>query len=137
MTEQSSTRGLEAGSLSVSLTATDLEKSLHWYTEVLGFEIDRQHEREGRLVAVSLRAGAARILLNRDNGALGWDRRKGAGCSFFLTTEQDVDALASGIKARGGTLAAEPADMPWGPRVFRVVDPDGFAFAIAREPSAS
>jgi uncharacterized glyoxalase superfamily protein PhnB len=51
----------------------------------------------------------------------------------MITTAQDVDELAAGIKERGGTLDAEPADMPWGPRVFRVRDPDGFRIAISSE----
>jgi uncharacterized glyoxalase superfamily protein PhnB len=33
----------------------------------------------------------------------------------------------------GGTLASEPTDMPWGQRVFRVKDPDGFVLVIASE----
>ena len=46
-------------------------------------------------------------------------------------TEQSVDAVAAHVKANGGTLASEPADMPWGQRVFRVVDPDGYVFVVS------
>jgi len=47
-------------------------------------------------------------------------------------TQQDPDAVAAYIKAHGGTLLSEPADMPWGMRVFRVVDPDGWVFAVSK-----
>jgi hypothetical protein len=47
---------------------------------------------------------------------------KGAGFSLQLTTAQDVDALACGIRARGGELASEPADV-FGARAFRLRDP--------------
>jgi predicted enzyme related to lactoylglutathione lyase len=48
-----------------------------------------------------------------------------------FTTAQSVDDVANRIKANGGTLATEPADMPWGGRIFRLQDPDGFKFAIS------
>jgi uncharacterized glyoxalase superfamily protein PhnB len=116
--------------LSASLTVKDLQKSLDWYRDVLGFNIDQRHEREGTLMAVSLRAGDVRILINQDNGAKGWDRVKGEGFSLMITTDQNVDEIAQRIKERGGTLETEPADMPWGARAFRVKDPDGFKLAI-------
>ena len=77
--------------------------------------------------------GDVRILLNQDDGAKGTDRQKGAGFSLQVVTAQDIDSIARAIKERGGTLATEPADMPWGARVFRVEDPDGFKFAISSE----
>ncbi|MHB2033650.1 MAG: VOC family protein, partial [Gemmatimonadaceae bacterium] len=63
-----------ARALTASLTVKDLEKSLVWYRDVVGFTVDRTHEREGKLASVSLQAGDVRILLNQDNGAKGWDR---------------------------------------------------------------
>ena len=97
-----------------------------------GFTVDQQYEREGKLRAVSLKAGSIRILLNQDDGGRGWDRTKGEGFSFQLTTAQSVDEIAQRIKANGGTLATEPADMPWGVRSFRLVDPDGYRLAISQ-----
>lgn len=122
-----------ARTLMASLTVKDLPKSLTWYQEVLGFTVDQRHEREGKLVAASLKAGDVQILINQDDGAKGWDRVKGAGMSLQFTTAQSVDALAKRIKESGGSLQAEPADMPWGARVFRVEDPDGFKLVISSE----
>ena len=124
---------LRGRALMASLTANDLQKSLAWYRDVLGFVVDQQYEVEGKLLTVMLKAGVVRLLLNQDNGAKGWDRKKGEGFSLTLTTAQDVDAIAARIKERGGTLESEPADMPWGARVFRVQDPDGFILAISSE----
>jgi len=130
--ERAQPESFRARELGASLTVRDLEKSLAWYTDVLGFTVDRKHEREGILFAVSLKAGAVRVLINRDNGAKGAERVKGEGFSLMFTTAQDVDELAARIKARGGTLATEPADA-FGARVFRIVDPDGFRFVISSE----
>ena len=127
----------EARSLSTSLTVKDLRASLAWYRDVVGFTVSQQHEREGVVRAVSLSAGAVQLLLNQDDGAKGMDRVKGEGFSLMFTTSQDVDAIAKGIAERGGTLDSEPADMPWGARVFRLRDPDGFRLVISSERSNS
>lgn len=130
------TKDVESGSfhasmLSVSLTVKDLGKSLAWYHDVLGFTIDRKIEREGRLRAVALTAGNLRLSINQDDGAKGWERIKGEGFSLNITTNQDIDKIANRIKELGGTLDSEPTDMPWGARLFRLKDPDGFKLAIS------
>jgi uncharacterized glyoxalase superfamily protein PhnB len=121
---------LDAQTLGVSLTVRDLQASLVWYRDVVGFTVDREYEREGKRIAVALRAGAVRLLISQDNGAKGLDRAKGEGFSLQLTTAQNIDAIARRIKARGGTLDSEPADI-WGARAFRLRDPDGFRLAIS------
>ncbi|HVD05381.1 MAG TPA: VOC family protein [Gemmatimonadaceae bacterium] len=121
-----------ARTLSASLTVKDLQKSLAWYQDVVGFIVDQKHERDGKLMAVSLKAGEVRILVGQDDGGKGWDRIKGEGFSLQLTTAQNIDELAQRIKKRGGTLTMEPTDMPWG-RVFRLQDPDGFKLVISSE----
>jgi uncharacterized glyoxalase superfamily protein PhnB len=122
--------------LQVSLTVNDLQASLHWYADLVGFKEDRRIERDGKLRGVALSAGAARIIINQDDGAKGKNRPKGVGFSLQISTTQDIDALARAIKQRGGALAAEPADMPWGARIFRLQDPDGVAWVISQPRAA-
>lgn len=122
---------LDGRELTASLTVSDLARSLAWYRDVVGFAVEREHEREGVLRAVSLRAGDVRILIGKDDGARGLDRVRGEGFSLMITTTQDIDTLARAIEDRGGTLAAPPADTPWGMRAFRLQDPDGFRFVIS------
>jgi uncharacterized glyoxalase superfamily protein PhnB len=123
----------EALTLQASLTVKDIQRSRTWYRDVMGFTITREHEREGKVVAVSLAAGAVALLITQDDGAKGLDRSKGEGFSLQLTTNQDIDALARGIVERGGVLSSEPTDYPWGARAFRLQDPDGFKFVISSE----
>jgi lactoylglutathione lyase len=122
-----------ASALTASITVADLAKSMAWYRDAIGFEVTQQHEREGKLAAVSLQAGDVRILLNQDNGARGWDRVKGEGISIQFTVRGDIDEVASQIKSSGWTLDSEPADMPWGVRMFRLKDPDGFKLVFSTE----
>jgi lactoylglutathione lyase len=123
-------------SLQVSLTVNDLQASLHWYVDVVGFKEDRRIERDGKLRGVALSAGGARVTINQDDGAKGKNRPKGVAFSLYISTTQDVDELARAIKQRGGTLGTEPADMPWGARIFRLQDPDGVAWVISKPSSA-
>lgn len=120
-----------ARALQTSLTVKDLTKSLAWYQDVVGFTIDQKMERDGKLRGIALKAGDVRILLNQDDGAKGWDRTKGEGFSLMFTTSQSIDDLADRIREKGHTLDSEPADMPWGARVFRVRDPDGFKLVFS------
>jgi len=120
-----------ARELAASLTVADIATSLTWYQDVMGFVVDREFAREGKLMAVSLKAGDVAILLTQDDGGKGADRVKGAGFSLQFTTTQNIDELATRIKASGGVLETEPADTPWGARVFRLRDPDGFKFVIS------
>ena len=123
-------------SLQASLTVKDLQKSVTWYVDVVGFKADRRIEREGTLRAVAVSAGDVRIILNQDDGAKGWDRIKGQGFSLQITTTQSADDIARQIKERGGSLEMEPKDMPWGARIFRVRDPDGFRWTISAPHAA-
>lgn len=123
---------LRLRSIAPGITASDLEASVSWYRDVVGFTlVDEWRDDDGKLRGVGLVAGAARLLLSQDDGAKGTDRKKGQGLRLYLNTAQDVDAVAESVKSRGGTLASEPADMPWGARAFDLVDPDGFALTIS------
>lgn len=135
-TKSSDPEPFRAVSLGASLTVKDLQQSLSWYQDVMGFAIDQKFEREGKLMGVVVKAGEVRLLLGQDDGAKGWDRVKGEGFSLHLTTDQNVDEYANRIKERGGTLQSEPADMPWGARAFRLQDPDGYRFAVSSVPAA-
>jgi uncharacterized glyoxalase superfamily protein PhnB len=132
LTRRTQPESFRARALAASLTVRHLEQSAIWYRDVLGFTVDQKFEHEGKLRAVSLKAGAVRLLLTQDDGAKGLDRVKGEGFSLQITTAQNVDELARRIKDAGGALASEPADA-WGARVFRLQDPDGFKLTISSE----
>ena len=128
---RSNPESLRLRSLSAALTASDLQKSLAWYRDVVGFTIEQTWEQDGRIVGAMLVAGDVEINLSQDDGQRGTDRVKGQGIRLYMSTVQSVDQIAARIKARGGTLASEPADMPWGTRAFSLVDPDGFKLTIS------
>lgn len=119
--------------VSPSFTANDLQRSIAFYRDVLGFVVgDEWRGENGVLNGCEMHAGSVVFMLNQDDFAKGRDRKKGLGTRLHVSTAQDVDRLASEIKARGGTLDQEPTDMPWGERVFMITDPDGFKLTIAQ-----
>jgi uncharacterized glyoxalase superfamily protein PhnB len=118
--------------VSPSFTANDLQRSIAFYRDVLGFVIGDEWRSNGQLQGCELHAGSVVFMLNQDDFAKGRDRQKGLGTRLHVSTAQDIDRLAAEIKARGGTLDQEPTDMPWGQRVFMITDPDGFKLTIAQ-----
>ena len=122
---------LRLRSISPSLTVGDIEASLAWYRDVVGFHLKETWEHEGKVGGVELVAGEIHVYLGQDDWAKGRDRMKGEGFRLHLTTAGDLDEIAAGIEARGGTLESQPADMPWGGRAFSLVDPDGFKLTIS------
>ena len=124
---------LAMGSASPSFTVGDVHKSLAWYRDVLGFVVGERWQDKGELRGVELKAGGVSFMIGQDDWQKGRDRIKGEGFRMYCTTKQDIDAIAAGIKARGGKLDSEPQDRPWGSRDFSVTDPDGFKITIAKE----
>lgn len=124
---------LKMGSVSPALTVNDLEKSLAWYRDVLGFVVEERWEQDGKLSGVQVQAGGVSFMLGQDDWKKGRDRKKGEGFRLYCTTTQDVDVLAKRIGTRGGRLDQEPLDRPWGTRDFALTDPDGFKITIAAD----
>jgi uncharacterized glyoxalase superfamily protein PhnB len=113
-----------------ALTVNDINKSLKFYTDVLGFIVgDRHTDKSGVLRGAMLKAGACGIGLSQDDWSKGRDRQKGVGLSLWFQTAQDVDALAKRITAAGGRVEG-PTTEDWGGRSLTVDDPDGFRLRI-------
>lgn len=122
---------LSVQEFNVSLTCSDVQKSIRFYTEGLGFEIVHKMESDGKIQFVMLKAGTAMVGLGQDDFAKGKDRYKGIGLRVWLNTAQDIAALAGRATAAGLKLDEGPKALPWGPMAFAVTDPDGFKLTVA------
>lgn len=127
------TAGFNATTLGCSLTCTEIDKSIAFYRDAIGFNVDMTFEHEGKLAGAVISAGEIRIVLNQDDGKLGWERIKGQGFYLQINVAEaaDVDAAAARIRAAGGTLLNEPENRPWGARMFQFKDPDGFKLGVS------
>ena len=104
------------------LEVNNLEESVAFYTEQLGFEIDRSNP-ESEPPTATLRAGNLKITLAQHLETM---LRRGRGVHFFMGVD-DVDAYHQRLKARGWDLPA-PADEGWGGRFITLEDPDKYRF---------
>ena len=129
-------KGLTLSSVAPSFTVADIGKSLAWYTDVMDFAVGERWEDKGTLLGVELKAGSTVFMIGQDDWKKGRDRVKGEGFRLYCQTPQNVDRLAEGIKARGGSLEQEPMDEEWGGRAFTLVDPDGFRITTRSPPRA-
>jgi uncharacterized glyoxalase superfamily protein PhnB len=120
-------------SASPSFTANDLDKSVAFYRDVLGFGVEETWKNdEGKVTGVSMKAGDVSFMIGQDDWKKGRDRQKGEGFRIYCETKKNVDDLARQIEAKGGRLDSGPTDQPWGVRDISLTDPDGFKITIAK-----
>ena len=123
---------LRLTSASPSFTVNDIEKSMAWYRDVLGFTVTERWEDGGKLLGAEMAAGDVSFMIGQDDWKKGRNRKKGEALRFYFMTKVDVNVLAAKLKSRGLKLDSEPETSEWGSH-FGFSDPDGFKFTIAKE----
>jgi catechol 2,3-dioxygenase-like lactoylglutathione lyase family enzyme len=122
---------LRLRSITPTFTVADMERSLAWYRDGLGFYVGERYEDGGRLKGALLKAGACEFGLSQDDFSQGRERVKGLGFRIWCDTTQDVDAIAARLRAFGGKIVEEPGNK-WDAYGFTAQDPDGFKITISR-----
>jgi uncharacterized glyoxalase superfamily protein PhnB len=102
------------------LEVNNLEESVAFYSEVLGFEIESNHADAEPPIA-SLRSGSLRITLVQQIETM---LKRGRGIHFVLGVA-DVDGFYNELKNRS-IAVTEPRDEGWGGRFISLQDPDGY-----------
>ena len=124
--------GLALSAASPSLTVNDLQKSMDWYRDVLGFKIgETWRDGAGKPIGAELKAGGVSFWIGQDDWKKGRDRKKGEGFRMFCMTKKSVDDIAKRVASKGGQLDHGPTDQEWGVREIGLTDPDGFKITIA------
>src|SRR6266566_1535068 len=124
---------LRLRSMAASFTVSDLDRSVAWYRDVLGFVVGERWEEEGMVRGIQMNAGSCDIMLGQDDFAKGRDRRTGDRFRLWVATVQDIITLAGRVKPKGWTLDREPSETPWGDWAFALTDPDEFKFTVIQE----
>lgn len=115
--------------LAVVLQVSNIEKSLQFYCDVLGFEVGST-EGDPAVFAIIRREKAILFLdESRENVSVPVNQYWAA----YLWVDDGIDALAAEFKARGATLFRGPDTMPYGCRDFDVKDPDGHLIAFGQD----
>jgi glyoxylase I family protein len=128
------TQKIEA--LTPLLNVRDVEVSMNFYTQTLGFEVMNEWTVEDRVRWVRLRNGGVELMLNVSDTSSDDDmarsRRSGSASftdSVLYFTVPDADALHATLRARGFSVSA-PFDTEYGMREFHVRDLDGYELAF-------
>lgn len=122
---------LRLRSIMPTFSVNDLQVSLAWYRDGLGFFVGDRWEEGGKLRGVTLKAGTCEFGLSQDDFTKGRDRAKGIGFRVWCTTTQDVDGIAARLRSFGGNVVEGPGDQ-WDGYSFTAQDPDGFKITIMR-----
>ena len=77
---------LRLRSMAASFTVHDLDKSVAWYRDVLGFVVGERWEDGGKVRGIQMKAGSCDIMLGQDDFAKGRDRKKGDGFRLWVAT---------------------------------------------------
>ena len=105
------------------LNVSSVEKSIEYYTTVLGFtKIYDWPEEEVNKIAGEIRNGKASIFLV--------ENEQGARPVWIYYTVNDVDTLHVQYKAAGAKIIKPPTDQAWQMREMLVEDIDGHVLRI-------
>ncbi|MCG3418130.1 VOC family protein [Oceanobacillus jordanicus] len=118
--------------LRIELFVENLERSMEFYSDVLGFSLPNDTNnsyipvRKGNVV---FGLGEMKELPESHPLKGSDDQRIGLGVEIVLEVE-DVKAIYNKVVAKAYPIQAELTKRPWGLEDFRIVDPDGYYLRI-------
>ena len=127
-------------SIITTLAVADIDASVRFYTEVLGFDIAFTLPGEdGKLIHASVQRGDSYLMFGRidpskahDQGPLG----RGVVLYASVADDEDIDAYFQRVRNAGATVVQVPTDQFWGHRDWGITDPDGYLLFISKETQA-
>ena len=134
----------------VTLAVDDLERTLHFYRDGLGFASpgivgaefrDEQTGAAGAIVMFSLHDGITlcaypRSELANDAGVAFGPAKSGEfSIGHTVASRADVDGVLTRAETAGATILDKPHDRPWGIYSGYFQDPDGHLWEIIHNPA--
>ena len=126
---------MKSNSLVPELAITDYEKSLDFYTKILGFTIEYKRVEEG---FAYLSLGESQIMIDQIGKTRTWrtgefEHPLGRGINLQIKVVESIDSLLERLRQNNITLFMEPEekwyrkeDYEVGNKQFLVQDPDGY-----------
>jgi lactoylglutathione lyase len=127
--------------LHTMLRVGDLERSIRFYTEVLGMRLLRQHDYpDGKFtlafVGYGLESEQAVIELTYNYGVDRYDL--GGGFGHIALEVEDAAAACAEIRKRGGKVVREAGPMKHGTTIIAFAeDPDGYRIELIQKKASA
>ena len=109
----------------VKIPVTNFEAATHYYREVIGLEEEFSVEAFGWAQYKTTNVPLCLYVVGQGGG----DGQPGEEVGFHLVVD-NIEALYSAIKDRGGQVASEIVNSADGGKFFMLRDPDGNTFKI-------
>jgi uncharacterized glyoxalase superfamily protein PhnB len=122
--------------LSVTLAVKNMENSIEFYTQTLGFENSfKMADPDGNLVHADLVWKNVHLML----GPTTWLPEevipyRGSGVGLYILAEEndDIDQYYAMVKGKDVNMVEDITDQFWGDRSFSLKDPDGYQLTFAK-----
>ncbi len=116
------------------IVVKDAAAAIAWYAKAFGaVELFRMPAPDGSIVHAEIEIGDSIVMLTQENPAMGSKAPEtlgGSPQSLFLYVE-DVDAAFAKALDVGAEAQQPPADMFWGDRYGKLLDPHGHIWSLA------
>jgi len=120
--------------VATSLCVTDVKAAATFYQKAFGFEKRGiMNGPDGKPIHAELNLRGTTVMLGPEFPEMGYRSAKTTGSSpvgLYVMTE-NVDKMVAKALKLGGTAQGPVADMFWGDRCGKVVDPEGYTWTIA------
>ncbi len=109
--------------------ATDVSRSLEFYSGTLGFRVLQTYEHAGRPVYARLQPPGCKctIALHQADGEWKPDPRGGIRLYFEV---RDLEKFCAALAKAGVRIKQMPKKMPWGWKHAYLDDPDGYEISL-------
>ena len=109
----------------VGIKSNDIEKSLDFYTRILGFQILEKLDMVGRTFYFIGNENTKIEIEDANPGDVRMDCSTGYGLYHLAFIVKDIDALAERLKGEGVTFIMDPIQLREDRKIAFIDDPDG------------
>lgn len=113
------------------LFVQDIERSVRFYRDQLGFALAGRADAEGRMYWCQLERGGASLMLQQAELEDGPAEGRGCGVAFYFLCD-DTDVMHAELVSRGLQLAP-PTLAYYGMKQLFVPEPDGYSICFESE----
>ena len=118
--------------ITLSLTCKDAAKAIEFYRKAFGAqERTRMAAPDGKIGHAELKIGDSHLFVNDEFPQMGATAPTSPTGHYFCLYVEDVDTVFNRAVAAGAKSAMPVADMFWGDRFGKLIDPFGYQWGIA------